>query len=447
MRVSVLRIIYITAVVVVAYVWYAHGAQAANLAPNASFETNPCVEYFTFPTACGAAPFSWASDQAHSGSRAIKIVSTQTPGTFRWLSKNESLPIVGSHTYDVSLWLKTENASEGAELGVSFWGPGVSDFILESSVSSVLLRDTQDWKKVSVSVSAPAQARYMRVEAKLYGRGILWADDLEVADTVVSGVTIPVKNTSYINIAPNAGFEADPKKDFVTLASDYTKNVFSQSTDTRRSGNASLKIFSTQPYGEYSRWMSRVDTIPVTSGRTYEVAVWLKGENISGRGELAVNFWGPNPTDRVLTGGTVSLPITGTQDWTKTSVQVVVPDAARYLRVEVRLFGSGVVWADDLTVHDVAGGAPQTQQTNVSTGSLTRRLLLGSEGSDVATLQGILKKLGYFPHNQEITTYFGRITKTALEKFQCEKLNVCEGDPATTGYGSTGPRTRAVLQN
>ncbi|MDP2691517.1 MAG: hypothetical protein Q8O95_03900, partial [bacterium] len=43
------------------------------------------------------------------------------------------------------------------------------------------------------------------------------------------------------------------------------------------------------------------------------------------------------------------------------------------------------------------------------------------------------------------TTYFGPATESALRRLQCDRLSVCSGTPATTGYGATGPRTRSVL--
>lgn len=77
--------------------------------------------------------------------------------------------------------------------------------------------------------------------------------------------------------------------------------------------------------------------------------------------------------------------------------------------------------------------------------AITRWLVLGSAGSDVQTLQTILKQKGYFPQEQSVTNYFGPITQGALRKFQCDKLQVCSGTPTTTGYGATGPRTRKQL--
>ena len=44
------------------------------------------------------------------------------------------------------------------------------------------------------------------------------------------------------------------------------------------------------------------------------------------------------------------------------------------------------------------------------------------------------------------TTYFGSLTRAALQKFQCKQKIICSGTPSTTGYGNLGPKTRAKIQ-
>ena len=67
-------------------------------------------------------------------------------------------------------------------------------------------------------------------------------------------------------------------------------------------------------------------------------------------------------------------------------------------------------------------------------------------GSDVQGLQERLKTLGYFPKEVRANGNFGPATRASLQRFQCAKLQVCAGTPETTGYGATGPRTRAALK-
>ena len=86
-------------------------------------------------------------------------------------------------------------------------------------------------------------------------------------------------------------------------------------------------------------------------------------------------------------------------------------------------------------------------------GSLTTYLFLGTNSQQVKTLQQLLNKKGFIvavPSSGSTgneSTYFSTSTLSALQKFQCSGLGVCSGTPLTTGYGATGPRTRALLNS
>src|SRR3989338_1202772 len=84
--------------------------------------------------------------------------------------------------------------------------------------------------------------------------------------------------------------------------------------------------------------------------------------------------------------------------------------------------------------------------------ALTLRLTLGSTGPEVKILQQILNtdpetqvslSGAGSPGNE--TTLFGGATLAALKKFQVKWGIVSEGNAATTGFGATGPMTRAKL--
>jgi len=73
----------------------------------------------------------------------------------------------------------------------------------------------------------------------------------------------------------------------------------------------------------------------------------------------------------------------------------------------------------------------------------TRSLYLGLSGSDVTALQTALIAKGYLATGKN-TGYFGLLTQTALEKFQCDQKIVC-AISAAPGYGIYGPKTRMAL--
>ena len=76
--------------------------------------------------------------------------------------------------------------------------------------------------------------------------------------------------------------------------------------------------------------------------------------------------------------------------------------------------------------------------------SLTRNLSFGSRGTDVTQLQTFLIEKGDLAAGNS-TGYFGRMTETAVKKFQCREMKICSGTPSTTGYGRVGALTRAKI--
>jgi peptidoglycan hydrolase-like protein with peptidoglycan-binding domain len=103
------------------------------------------------------------------------------------------------------------------------------------------------------------------------------------------------------------------------------------------------------------------------------------------------------------------------------------------------------------TVSGITGSGTTTNQMITIAVNISRWLTVGSTGADVLQLQQALNQNGYIiattgtssPGKE--TTYFDNLTAVAVGRFQCAKLQVCQGNPTTTGYGATGPRTRVAL--
>lgn len=76
--------------------------------------------------------------------------------------------------------------------------------------------------------------------------------------------------------------------------------------------------------------------------------------------------------------------------------------------------------------------------------SLSLPLQEGSTGAEVALLQTFLKSRGFLTlaYTEGV---FGRTTRDALQSFQTAYGIVSGGDPASTGFGLTGPSTRTKI--
>jgi len=99
----------------------------------------------------------------------------------------------------------------------------------------------------------------------------------------------------------------------------------------------------------------------------------------------------------------------------------------------------------------LVGALTRKKLQELSQGASARILSLGYSGEDVRALQRALNAKGYVvalsgagsPGNE--TSFFGGATDAALKRYQCEKLLVCSGTPASNGYGSFDAKTRALI--
>jgi peptidoglycan hydrolase-like protein with peptidoglycan-binding domain len=88
-----------------------------------------------------------------------------------------------------------------------------------------------------------------------------------------------------------------------------------------------------------------------------------------------------------------------------------------------------------------------TSSPQASSGSkiyLTQTLSIGKRGTEVATLQNFLIKLGYLSSDNN-TGYYGNLTRAAVKQYQCKYMAICSGSEATTGWGMVGRLTRGKL--
>ena len=88
---------------------------------------------------------------------------------------------------------------------------------------------------------------------------------------------------------------------------------------------------------------------------------------------------------------------------------------------------------------------------NAPANTLSQDLILGTISPEVRALQIMLNAKGFIlaaegpgSPGQE-TEKFGLLTRAAVRKFQCERMQICSGDEHGTGYGMVGVTTRAAI--
>ena len=162
----------------------------------------------------------------------------------------------------------------------------------------------------------------------------------------LTAFAVPGSAQMLPNLAPNPGFE-DP------VAGSYYPHgpcTFRHASDEAHDGARSLKIASTQPSGTLCRWLSVLSAIPITPG-SFSVGGFLKTQDVTyGLARLTVTFWDAAGTYLPGSAHDVGQALDGTHDWTAVGGQVTAPPGAAFLRLELRLFGPGTVWIDDVGV-------------------------------------------------------------------------------------------------
>ncbi len=102
-----------------------------------------------------------------------------------------------------------------------------------------------------------------------------------------------------------------------------------------------------------------------------------------------------------------------------------------------------------ITLPPLATTTPPVIPTTRKTLSLTKTLSYGQRSDDIKKLQLFLIDTGYLisvsNNSTNATGYFGNLTRAAVRKYQCEKIQVCTGSETTTGWGLVGKRTRGAL--
>lgn len=143
---------------------------AANLMPDPDFEASP-QQYYAY----GTGAYTWAADAAHSGSRSLKIVRSDSSDYGRWMTVTGVIRVQPGKTLTARAFLRTVAVSQGATLTLTFWN--ASQQYVGLTVDSPRLTGTQDWSPAAVAAVVPATAATVRVEFRLWGAGTLWIDD------------------------------------------------------------------------------------------------------------------------------------------------------------------------------------------------------------------------------------------------------------------------------
>ena len=148
---------------------------------------------------------------------------------------------------------------------------------------------------------------------------------------------IPIANSGFEDSAPDAATAAHWTGDAAVYARDDT---------VARTGKASLRYANDDP----QRYLLCGQAVPAKPGHRYRFSVWVKTQDLGGRGGGATVCLEWTDTAGNWMGGSYPNGIKGTRNWTRVEATADVPEnaGACTLTCYVRRGGTGTAWFDDV---------------------------------------------------------------------------------------------------
>lgn len=161
----------------------------------------------TYTNADTSPEFIWDSETDHTGNSggSAKIYNADRAQGSMQISQN--IAIQGGNTYEVSVWVKTDNVSEDSNVFASLIFLDEDGGTIEENKNLLVFyptgdtygNNTSDWTKLSGKVYANELARKLRIDLRYRGgannqNGTVWFDDLVI--TKLAGMDA---NVSYNN--------------------------------------------------------------------------------------------------------------------------------------------------------------------------------------------------------------------------------------------------------
>ncbi|MBV6714537.1 Ig-like domain-containing protein [Paenibacillus chitinolyticus] len=152
--------------------------------------------------ASGTGKASVTKDVYHTGTQAVQLEHLALSRT----GLSQDVPITGGQTYKLSVWVKTKDVNSGIGVFVrtqffkSIKGLDgkTQDEKIGAGPSTEELTGTQDWMKREVILSAPEEAKYIRLEPFFEtGTGTVWFDDISLVKwNSVTGLALDQTNVT-----------------------------------------------------------------------------------------------------------------------------------------------------------------------------------------------------------------------------------------------------------
>jgi beta-lactamase regulating signal transducer with metallopeptidase domain/elongation factor P hydroxylase len=362
-------------------------AKAVSLLANGGFEEpqeesdDPEAWFGTrIPQTAGHYLLSASSSVAHRGERSVVVeIGASHPDmkvAYNWTAVAKGWK--AGETYELSGWVKTENAKRTAFIMAQYWSEEGQDGKMIGGATTQFsspVKGTTDWTRVSTRLKVPEGTGVVRIRAGLASEENLgakaWFDDVslvKVARSANESTRNEAARAPGASLIANGGFEESQEE------SDDPESWYGTRIP-QTAGHFQLSSSSVAHRGERSVFVEIGDSHPDRkvaynwtavakgwkAGETYELSGWVKTENAKRTAFIMVQFWDEEGQDGKMIGGATtqfSDPVRGTTDWTRVSTRLTVPEGTGVVRIRAGLASEenlgAKAWFDDISLVKVA---------------------------------------------------------------------------------------------
>ena len=142
---------------------------------------------------------SWSTESPHSGKRCLKTVVAHGAEP-TWVStRQENLRLTPGFGYELSAWVRTKDVV--GSVGMYIHVGNTNNFMVISPMAQAK-PGTNDWHKVSVQFTVPADCYSADLGTVLHGTGTAWFDDISLKSTAkAASIQIKIMKPEYMNLA------------------------------------------------------------------------------------------------------------------------------------------------------------------------------------------------------------------------------------------------------
>lgn len=381
-----------------------------------------------------------------TGTTSTNSYYTQVPLTISWTASTDNVGVAGYYVY--------RNGTQIVTSTTAFTGTSITDTVAPGTYTySVVAYDAaQNFSNhstpvavtISIDTTPPSVPTGTAVQQVAAGNvNLSWTpstDSIGVAGYQVYRNYIQVASVGGPAYA-DTGLSAGSEYIYTVAAYDAAGNVSGQSTPAQitvqqTNGPETPYALSGSLVGTSTAkllWPPSVDALAITSYSVYR------------NGAMIATVTSTNYLDEGLAPGLYEYNISATDvsgavsaTSSPTTVIVPVPAAA-----PVTASTSAPVVTAPVVAPTTPSSPASSTPTPTSTASaaFTQFLYLGLRSAQVEALQSVLVKEGYLDPADE-TGYFGNLTLSGVQNFQCAKSIVCTDG---AGWGTVGPKTRDLL--